>query len=243
MLILYHFNLCPNSRFIRLLLKEMNLAAILKYEEYWNRREEFTNLHPSSEVPLLIVDRRIAIYGTHPIAQFIIEKSSSESKAADPYEQTSMPFGYHRENLNLDERIEKRALVQSTCHWFCYKFYNEVSGPIIREKITKAHFNNETPNSTALRQAHRNLFYHLEYIEYLLSKMCGYLCGDCISFADLAAAAHLSTMDFLNMIDWNSIPKIKNWYALIKSRPSFHPLLRDSVPGIRPGLHYKNLDF
>ncbi|MGC1585362.1 MAG: glutathione S-transferase family protein, partial [Rhodomicrobium sp.] len=35
----------------------------------------------------------------------------------------------------------------------------------------------------------------------------------------------------------------KEWYARLKSRPSFRPLLNDRVPGINPPDSYANLDF
>ncbi len=35
----------------------------------------------------------------------------------------------------------------------------------------------------------------------------------------------------------------KDWYARIKSRPSFRPLLQDQVPGVTPPAHYADLDF
>jgi len=35
----------------------------------------------------------------------------------------------------------------------------------------------------------------------------------------------------------------KEWYARIKSRPSFRPILADHVPGVPPPAHYADLDF
>ena len=46
---------------------------------------------------------------------------------------------------------------------------------------------------------------------------------------DLAAAAHLSVLDFLGDVDWGRHPEAKNWYAKMKSRPSFRELLDDQV--------------
>ena len=36
---------------------------------------------------------------------------------------------------------------------------------------------------------------------------------------------------------------VKDWYAKVKSRPSFRTLLADQVPGFPPPQHYADLDF
>jgi glutathione S-transferase len=36
---------------------------------------------------------------------------------------------------------------------------------------------------------------------------------------------------------------VRDWYARIKSRPSFRPLLADTVAGMRPPAYYADLDF
>ena len=58
-----------------------------------------------------------------------------------------------------------------------------------------------------------------------------------------AAAAHLSSVDFLGDVPWAEDEAARNWYARVKSRPSFRTLLNDRVPGIQPADHYANLDF
>ena len=40
-----------------------------------------------------------------------------------------------------------------------------------------------------------------------------------MSYADLAAAAHLSAVDYLGDVPWNEDEAAKNWYARVKSRP------------------------
>ena len=64
-----------------------------------------------------------------------------------------------------------------------------------------------------------------------------------MSLADLAAAAHLSCLDYLGDVPWDEHPVAKEWYARLKSRPSFRPLLADHWPGTQPPAHYANLDF
>jgi len=64
-----------------------------------------------------------------------------------------------------------------------------------------------------------------------------------LTYADLAAAAHLSAADYLGDVPWDEDETAKNWYARIKSRPSFRPLLAETLPGLAPGPNYADLDF
>ena len=50
-----------------------------------------------------------------------------------------------------------------------------------------------------------------------------------MSYADLAAAAHLSAADYLGDVPWDEDEAAKTWYAQIKSRPSFRPLLAETL--------------
>src|SRR4030065_354310 len=79
--------------------------------------------------------------------------------------------------------------------------------------------------------------------EGALAETRSWLAGNAMSFADLAAAAHLSTLDYLGEVPWEEHEPAKNWYALLKSRPSFRPLLQDRVAGFTPSGTYADLDF
>jgi glutathione S-transferase len=64
-----------------------------------------------------------------------------------------------------------------------------------------------------------------------------------LSYADLAAAAHLSVVDYLGDVPWNDDEAAKDWYARVKSRPSFRPLLADRIVGTPASATYADLDF
>jgi glutathione S-transferase len=64
-----------------------------------------------------------------------------------------------------------------------------------------------------------------------------------MTLADLAAAAHLSAMDYLGEVPWSEDEAAKQWYARVKSRPSFRPLLAETLGGLPPAEHYADLDF
>ncbi len=99
-----------------------------------------------------------------------------------------------------------------------------------------------TPDTSVLRASKTNLGYHLEYVSYLAERR-RWLAGAEFSLADIAAAAHLSAIDYLGDIPWDDHPQARDWYARVKSRPSFRPILADLIPGAPPPKHYADLDF
>ena len=130
--------------------------------------------------------------------------------------------------------------------WFLSKFHGEVSDYLVTEKILKrfmgAQNGGGAPDTGAIRAARSNVRYHLDYIGYLMATR-RWLAGDRLSYADLAAAAHLSCIDYLGDVPWNENENAREWYARMKSRPGFRTLLADRVPGMEPAEHYADLDF
>jgi glutathione S-transferase len=98
------------------------------------------------------------------------------------------------------------------------------------------------PDTDAMRAARINIRYHMAYIGWL-ARTRDWLAGERLSYADLAAAAHLSVVDYLGDVPWNEDEAARTWYARVKSRPSFRPLLADTLAGIPPSKTYADLDF
>lgn len=82
----------------------------------------------------------------------------------------------------------------------------------------------------------------MEYLNFLLNDY-KWLMGENISMADISAAAHLSVVDYLGEVPWEHYPQARDWYAQVKSRPAFRPILGDKIFGYSPPKHYANLDF
>jgi glutathione S-transferase len=99
-----------------------------------------------------------------------------------------------------------------------------------------------SPQMARVRQGLAVLKPHLDYIGALVEQR-SWLAGDDLSLADLAAAAHLSAIDYLGDVPWAEHSVAQTWYQRIKSRPSFRVLLADTVPGMAPSAHYADLDF
>ncbi len=230
MLTLFHHPFCPHSRFARLALGEYGLEARLIEERPWDRRESFLVLNPAGTIPILIEEGHPAIPGADIIAEYLDETRGKT-------------LGAHRLLPNdTDGRIEVRRLM----NWFTDKFAAEVSEPLVKERIFRRYMTIEqgggSPDTGALRAARANIRYHLSYIGWLVGSR-DWLAGERLSYADLAAAAHLSAVDYLGDVPWNENEAAKVWYAQVKSRPSFRPILADVAAGLPPSETYANLDF
>ena len=227
MLTLFHQPLCPHSRFIRLILGEYGLEARLVEERFWDRRDQFLILNPAGTLPVLIDEGQPPVPGAAIIAEYLDETRGQ----AEPL----LP-------RDPGERVEVRRLAS----WFNDKFHAEVSGPLTTERIFKRYMTAEQgggpPDTDAIRAGRHNIRYHLAYLGWLV-RTRNYLAGDRMTFADLAAAAHLSVADYLGDVPWSEDEAAKNWYARVKSRPSFRPLLTDTLAGLAPASHYADLDF
>ena len=230
MLTLFHHPLSPVSRYIRLILGEYGMAVRLAEERFWDRREEFLLLNPAGEIPVLVADGLPPVPGTAIIAEYI-EETLPASESVDRL----LP-------AEVAERVEVRRLAS----WFNDKFHTEVSGPLVLERVFKRYMRQEqgggSPDSETLRVARHNIRYPLAYLGWLV-RTRDWLAGERLSLADLAAAAHLSVADYLGEVPWSEDEAAKHWYARVKSRPSFRPLLAESVAGVAPATHYADLDF
>jgi len=230
MLTLFHHPLCPRSRYVRLILGEYGIEARTVEERVWERREEFLVLNPAAELPVMVTEGLPPIAGATVIAEYI-----EETYPAENGKNRLLP-------LQPGRRIEVRRLA----NWFNEKFYSEVSGPLATERAFKRHMTQAQgggpPDTDALRAARHNIRYHMAYIGWLV-RTRDWLGGERLSLADLAAAAHLSTADYLGEVPWNEDEAAKNWYARVKSRPSFRAILADTLAGLPPSKSYADLDF
>jgi glutathione S-transferase len=226
---LYHHPLCPHSRFVRLILGEYGIDARLIEERASERRPEFLALDPAGRTPVFVDDDGTAVPGAGVIAEYLDETRGAAQEARRLLPQDTR------------ERVETRRLVE----WFNGKFFDEVTNWLVTEKVYKrfASANNGgAPDMDALRAARANIRHHMRYIGYLTNGR-KWLAGDRLTYADFAAAAHISCADYLGDVPWDEDEAAKHWYQRIKSRPAFRPLLADRTPGMMPGPFYAELDF
>lgn len=231
MLTFYHYPLCPFSRAVRLLLAECGIETKLQEEVPWEWRPEFLQFNPSGRLPVLVVQDGPTLCGSYVISEYMDDTGLGATEAAGEF----VPFpGQAR------DRAEVRRLVD----WFHVKFDADVSTYIFGEKIQKrfAGAEDREPDMAVLRAGYDNLDYHMRYIDHLARER-RWLAGDHLSYADFAAAGHISFIDYLGDIPWDEHADAKEWYARIKSRPSYRVVVADRVPWLKPPEHYANPDY
>lgn len=219
---LYHLWLHPFSRKVRLALAEKRLDFDLKIEKIWERRTEFLALNPAGDVPVLIEPDGVTLANSQVICEYLEEVYPEiDLLGKDPA-----------------QRAETRRLV----FWFDVKFNREVTDNLVGEKLMKRFLKLGEPHAPSIRAGKANVHYHLDYIGFLTEKR-NWLAGESFSLADIAAAAHVSAIDYIGDIPWDEYRAAREWYARVKSRSSFRPLLEDRIPGFAPAVHYANVDF
>ena len=219
---LYHVWLNPFSRKVRIMLAEKKLDFAMEVEPVWERRTEFLALNPAGEVPVLVEPDNTVLSDSSAICEYL------EEQAPEPNLMGGKPY----------EKAEVRRLVA----WFDRKFHQEVTDMMVSEKVMKRFLGLGEPDSRIIRAAQQNIHTHLDYITFLTDRR-HWLAGEVMTLADIAAAAHLSALDYLGDVPWSDHKSAKHWYARIKSRPSLRPILSDAIPGLPAPKHYSNLDF
>ncbi len=220
---LYQFPLCPFSRKVRLLLGEKGIGYELVRESPWERRDEFLDMNPAGQVPVLADQSRgILLMDSMAICEYLEET----------VEKSAMING------TATSRAEIRRLVA----WFDTQFFADIVAPLLHERMEKRLVTKEPPDSKRLRDAMKAAVRHLDYTDYLLDHH-NWMAGATMSLADLAAAAQISVADYLGGIDWKNHEQTAKWYRGFKSRPSFRPLLSERMEGIMAPKHYDDVDF
>jgi len=219
---LYHLWLSPFCRKVRIVLAEKKLEVEMLVEPVWEHRPQFLALNPAGKVPVLVEPDGAVLSDSMVITEFLEEV----------YPEPPLIGG------TPGERAEIRRLVA----WFDHKFNAEVTANLVGEKIMNRFLGLGEPDSRAIRAGHANIRTHLEYIAFLIQRR-NWLAGNRMTLADIAAAAHLSCVDYLGDVPWEKHEDAKNWYARVKSRPSFRSVLADHIPGLAPPKAYANLDF
>lgn len=218
---LFHAPLSPFCRKVRLSLAEKKIECELVEERYWEQDPDFMRRNPAGKVPILKIGGK-TLTESAAICEYI------EDLHPDPALMPKSPDGRH----------EVRRLVT----WFDDKFHDEVTSKLLYERVNRKIQGTGYPDSSNVKAGAKAIKYHLDYLTWLLDHR-RWLAGDQMSLADFAAAAHLSSLDYISDVDWNRSEVLKDWYAKIKSRPAFRSILADQVPGFPPPPHYADLDF
>ena len=201
---------------------EKNIAYELVREDPWSASDMFFNLNPAGRTPVLVdAEREIVIADSRAIGEYLEET----------VDRAPM----------INGTATGRAEIRRLTALFDENFYNDVTAPLLSERMKKRLILRQPPDSKALRVAMKMAHGHLDYIDWLIDNR-PWLAGSTMSMADLAAAAPISVADYLGGIDWTGHEQTRGWYSVFKSRPSFRPLLTERMDVIKPPAHYALVD-
>jgi glutathione S-transferase len=219
---LYFFPLCPFSRKVRLALSEKGVGYELKREYPWDGSERFYQLNPAARTPVLrLEEKNLTLVDSQAICEYFEET----------VDKSPLILG----------TAAGRAEIRRLTALFDESFFGDVTYPLLHEKMKKRLVLKQPPDSKVLRNAMRLAHEHLEYIDWLINTR-RWLAGAQMSLADFAAAAQISVADYLGGIDWSGHDEAHGWYRVMKSRPSFRPLLSEKMEGIPPPSHYADVN-
>ncbi|GLK42337.1 glutathione S-transferase family protein [Novosphingobium resinovorum] len=219
---IYQFPLCPFSRKVRLLMAEKGIAYELQTARPWEGEDRLFAMNPAGRTPVIReTDKGLVLSDSRAICEYFEE-------TVDRY-----PL--------ISGTPQQRAEIRRLIAMFDENFYNDVSGPLLLERMKKRLVFRQAPDAKALRESMKLAHDYIDYIDYLIDNR-PWLAGATMTLADLAAAAQLSVADYLGGLDWSSHEQARGWYLVMKSRPSFRPLLSERMEVIQPPSHYAEVD-
>jgi glutathione S-transferase len=222
---LLQHRLDPASRLARLMLAEYGIGLDIEDVKPWRRDAHFLELNPAATVPVLIDEGQPNAVGVLATIHTIEDRYSPAAVAG-----------------LFPAQPKDRAEMWRLCEWVLMKLNDEVTRYVIEEKIVKRDLPGATPDPGVLRVAKANLTEHMLYFNWLFATR-QWIAGDVMTLADFALGAHLSALDYLGDVNWETAVEVRHWYARIKSRPAFRTLLNDRVGGMPPHAGYADLDF
>jgi glutathione S-transferase len=215
-----YFELCPLTRQVRVILDEKKIPYKLLYSPEWKNDFLFEELSYEAQLPQISVSGQ-KINGWFSILSFLAEQ-----------EEIKDLFGKNSKDKNK---------VNNIISFFNDKFYNEIVSRLLLQKVV-SYLCQVDPDSRIIRSTKIRCQQYIKYVEDDLKKF-HWLSHNDFSTADLVAASHISILDYMNEIDWNRYKVLKDWYSIIKSRPSMRLVLKDKFSGFEPPKHYMNPDF
>ena len=193
MLTLFHHPMFATCRFVRLAFGEYGEELALIEEKPWTRRKEFLALNPAGTLPVLLAEGDVPIVGAAVIAEYLDETRGV----------------LKRDSGCLPKTRCDRAEIRRLADWYLNKTESEVTRHLVRERVLKPLMPSAegggSPDSGAIRAARANIRQHMKYTNWLAGTR-HWLAGSTVTYADLAAAATLSVLDYLGEIDWREYP-------------------------------------
>ena len=225
MLRLLQHRLDPASRLVRLMCAEYGVQLDLDDIKPWARDPGLLEINPAATGCILLDAGEGPVVGVLGAVHAVEERYSPTAVAG-----------------LFPAQARDRAEMWRLLEWVLIKLNDEVTRYIIEEKIVKRDRRGAAIEPGVLRVAKANLAEHLLYFNWLFATR-QWIAGDTMTLADFALAAHLSCLDYLGDVAWDTSAETRQWYARIKSRPAFRTLLNDRIAGMPAAAGYADLDF
>ncbi|MHA7871206.1 MAG: glutathione S-transferase family protein, partial [Hyphococcus sp.] len=180
---LLHMPLDPASRMVRVVMAEKGLPAQLVETPPWEDDGVLLRANPGGALPVLIDEPPTGGATTIAPAPVILEYLE------DVYETTSLAPS------TSAARAEMRRLIM----WFTDKFERDVIDYIVRERIDKRLRRGGLADYDMVKHGGEALSWHLDYFSWLLDQRA-WIAGEKMTAADLAGAAYLSALDYVDAV-------------------------------------------
>ena len=220
MYILHYNTFLPACRAAKILLDECKIEYSANDVDYLDSMHE-----PSTDcimLPVLTDERaHFKLKGIYAISEFVAEELCADFFSKDSY-----------------ERAEVRKYIEFSNNYLG----NDVAAKIVFEKFYKRVLSGGYPDSKVIREAGEKLQTGLEHLEERLQKS-SWIALDKMTIADFCVFAALSILDYFAEIDWKRFSHLKEWYGVLKSRPSARYVLTERLVGANPPEYYENPDF
>lgn len=229
MIELYHASMSVCSEKVRMALAEKGLefkGHFLNLREGDQQKLEYIKLNPNAVVPTLVHDGAVIVESA-VINEYIAEVFPGTPLATStPLSRTRMRVWWKQ----LDESIHANTGVISSALAFRYQMlskpkeeidasFAKMVDPVRRARMRDV-FENGT-DSQHFAPAMRRFDKLLADMQATLES-AGWLAGSEFSLADIAYAPYVTRFDHLQMAwMWDRRSKVANWFARIKSRPSY----------------------
>ncbi|KAK9881395.1 hypothetical protein WA026_016285 [Henosepilachna vigintioctopunctata] len=146
------------------------------------------SINPQHTVPTL-VDNELVLWDSHEIMGYLVEKYGTNS---DLYPADS----------------SQRALIDQKLHFDSETLFPRIEA-IIRSVVVENEKEITTDKISAITEAYKLLDAFLENRTYL--------CGDCLTIADICCVATVSTATIIIPISTDKYPNLSTWYRNFKN--------------------------
>ncbi|NIK86847.1 glutathione S-transferase [Rhizomicrobium palustre] len=204
---------------------------------------------PASRLVRLVLGEKRLVVDLQPgedfHAQLPVFEDEDETRCVGLWAILDHVEGNYPDAPLIPEDAAERGEALRWLDWTATVFTDQVTRRVVFEKANPRFTGNpsrSTPDMNVIRAGRDALRDMIPMLAATMDER-GNLVSRACTIADLALAAHISSLDYFGEIAWDQSAPLKEWYMRMKSRPSFRSLLADRVPGQPPIKYYADLDF